>query len=364
MDQFNTVYRGKRVLVTGHTGFKGGWLTLWLHSLGAQVCGYSLAPHTSPSLFDLAQIGDIGQSHIGDIRDQTSLHEAMVGFDPEVVLHLAAQPIVRASYDDPVETFETNVMGTINVLEGVRKCPNVLATVVITSDKCYQNNEWHWGYRENEPMGGHDPYSASKGCTELVAQSWRLSFLDEGRGGTACGLATARAGNVIGGGDWSADRLIPDILRSIVAGEPVVVRNPSAVRPWQHVLEPLMGYLMLAERLASGDRSWADGWNFGPAQDSARPVEWIVNAMLSHWPGGGSWELDRAEAPHEARYLKLDCSKAHDLLGWTPVWSLDRSLQEIVAWHQAHAEDSDMRQFSLDQIAGFGADVRQSNQSS
>ena len=308
-------WQGKRVFLTGHTGFKGSWLALWLHSLGAIVKGYALAPPTNPSLFHEARVSSIIDSQIGDIRDQDILHESMTSFNPDILIHMAAQPLVRYSYDAPIETYEVNVIGTAKVLEVARSCANLKAIVNITTDKCYENDERSEGYKEDDPMGGHDPYSSSKGCAELVASAYRRSFLQE----QSIGLASVRAGNVIGGGDWADDRLIPDILRSFEKSEPVVIRNPKATRPWQHVLEPLSGYLILAEKLYRDQKEYAEGWNFGPNEKDVKPVGWILDKMIFKWPDA-SWKLDKNSSPHEAGFLKLDITKAESKLGWKPVW--------------------------------------------
>jgi len=349
-------WAGKRVFLTGHTGFKGGWLALWLERLGATVKGYALAPEPGPNLFSLARVAATTESVIADIRDRATLASELSAFAPDVVFHLAAQPLVRLSYAEPATTMETNVIGTVNLLEAVRSCPSVAAVVVVTSDKCYLNREWHWGYREGESLGGHDPYSASKACAELVTQSWRLSFLGEGgQDGRRCALATGRAGNVIGGGDWAADRLVPDILRDLAAGVPVTVRNPDAIRPWQHVLEPLAGYLVLAERMTGeGGLDHAEAWNFGPTDEDARPVRWIVDRLVEAWPGGGSLAHDGSVQPHEAHYLKLDCSRARSLLGWRPRWSLAEALDEIVRWQRAWLAEDDLHRVSLETIERYG----------
>lgn len=342
-------WRGKRVLVTGHTGFKGSWLSLWLQAMGAQVSGLALAPPTQPSLFVEASVADGMQSIEGDIRDLDGVNAAMARVRPEIVLHLAAQPLVRRSYVDPIETYGTNVMGSLVVFEAARKVGTVRAIVNVTTDKCYQNREWLWGYREDEPMGGYDPYSSSKGCSELLTSAYRQSFFNA----QGIALASARAGNVIGGGDWAEDRLVPDILRAFEREEPVVVRNPGAIRPWQHVLEPLSGYLVLAERLFEEGLAWAEAWNFGPEDRDALPVEWILNHMVAAWGGDARWTLDAGQHPHEATYLKLDISKARARLGWSPRWSLPMTLEHIVQWHRAWMAGSDMRDHCLAEIARY-----------
>lgn len=342
-------WKGKKVLVTGHTGFKGSWLCLWLQSLGAEVTGYALAPPGNPSLFEETRVAQGMVSLHGDIRDPEQMNRAMTRFQPEIVIHMAAQSLVRHSYLNPVETYATNVMGTVNVLEAVRQTASVRAAVIVTSDKCYENREWVWGYRENEAMGGYDPYSNSKGCAELVTSAYRQSFFRDG----SAAVASARAGNVIGGGDWAADRLVPDMVRAIADRRPVSIRNPRAIRPWQHVLEPLSGYLLLAQKLYEDGTAYAEGWNFGPREDDARPVQWIAEQFTGLWGEGASWVLDGAEHPHEAHYLKLDCSKARMRLDWQPKWSLETSLRKIVAWQKAHLRNQDMRTFTLEQILEF-----------
>lgn len=347
-------WQGKRVLMTGHTGFKGSWLSLWLQSMGAQVVGYSLNPPTNPSLFEVAKVGNGMTSIIGDIRDLEKLRAVFTKHNPQIVIHMAAQPLVRYSYTEPVETYSTNVMGTVHLLEAVRSTPTVKAVVNITSDKCYENREWEWGYRENEAMGGFDPYSSSKGCAELVASAYRNSYFHPDKfqqHGVA--IASARAGNVIGGGDWAGDRLIPDILRAITEGRPVNIRNPHAIRPWQHVLEPLSGYLQLAQKLYEEGAAYADGWNFGPNDEDAKPVQWIVEKLTQSWGEGASWMLDAGEHPHEAHYLKLDCSKAKSRLDWHPKWHLEHTLGAIIEWHRAHRDGKDMRALSLKQIQQY-----------
>lgn len=340
---------GRRVLLTGHTGFKGGWTSLWLQSLGADVCGLALPPPTAPALFEAARVGDGMDHRIGDIRDFQSVSDVMSDFQPEIVLHMAAQPLVRLSYDQPMETYATNVMGTVHVLEAARRCGSVRAIVTITTDKCYENKEWVWGYREDEPMGGHDPYSSSKGCAELVSAAYRKSFLRE----AGIAMATARAGNVIGGGDWALDRLIPDVLRALQGQQPVLIRNPHATRPWQHVLEPISGYLVLAERLVSAGQQDAEGWNFGPRDEDAKTVQWIVERLCEDWGHGATWEQQPGHHPHEAGYLKLDISKARHRLGWVPRWPLEVALQKIIDWHQAWLAGQDMRAVCLRQIDDY-----------
>lgn len=344
----------KKVFLTGHTGFKGSWLSLWLEHLGAQVTGYALQPPTSPSLFEVANVEQGMKSVIGDIRDGAMLAHAMCQAAPDIVIHMAAQPLVRRSYVDPVETYSTNVMGTVHLLEAVRQTPTVRAVVNVTTDKCYENKEWVWGYRENEPMGGFDPYSNSKGCAELVTAAYRNSFFNIVKHSEhQVALATARAGNVIGGGDWAEDRLIPDILRAIQNGQSVNIRNPHATRPWQHVLEPLSGYLALAEKLYAQGPAFAEAFNFGPAEEDARPVQWIVEQLTQQWGEGAAWRLDGGTHPHEAHYLKLDCSKARAVLGWSPRWHLGQALQAIIAWHKAYQSNQDMRALCLQQINDY-----------
>lgn len=342
-------WRGKRVFITGHTGFKGGWLSLWLQQLGAEVHGYALAAPTQPSLFVEARVARGMSSTIGDIRDEAALRRALVAVSPDVVFHLAAQPLVRASYADPVGTYATNVMGTVHLLEAVRQCAGVRVVVNVTTDKCYENGERATAFREGDPMGGHDPYSSSKGCAELLSSAWRRSFLRE----AGIALATARAGNVIGGGDWAEDRLVPDLLRHFERGETVAIRNPHAVRPWQHVLEPLSGYLTLAHAMWDDPHGVGGGWNFGPDADDARPVQWIVERMATLWGRGAHWAVDDAAQPHEAQHLTLDCTKARERLGWQPRWRLDESLRRIVAWHRAWREGQDMREACLREIESF-----------
>jgi CDP-glucose 4,6-dehydratase len=343
-------WRGRRVLVTGHTGFKGSWLSLWLHALGADVTGFALPPPSEPSLFDAARIDALIAHYEGDVRDLTAVRAVVEASRPEVIFHLAAQPLVRLSYREPVETYATNVMGTVHLLEAARRAPDVKAIVCVTSDKCYENREWVWPYRENDPMGGHDPYSSSKGCAELVAAAWRSSFFANGPG-----LATVRAGNVIGGGDWATDRLVPDLVRAFEAGAAPLIRSPDAVRPWQHVLEALGGYLQIAERLLAGERQFADAWNFGPSDEDARPVSWIVERMRAAWGGAPQPQADHGSRVHEAGLLRLDCSKARAALGWRPALKLEQALDWIVEWHKAVGGGEDARAITLKQIADYQA---------
>lgn len=350
MDNSN-FWHGKKVFVTGHTGFKGSWLCLWLSRLGAHVTGYALDPPTTqPSLFELVRVSELVDSHIADVRDAECLVRTMAESQPEIVIHMAAQPLVRDSYKIPVETYATNVMGTVHLLEAVRQCPSVRSVVNVTTDKCYENREWVWGYRENEPMGGFDPYSSSKGCSELVTAAYRNSFFSTQ---SSAAVATARAGNVIGGGDWAGDRLVPDIIRAIMAGEPVKIRNPHSIRPWQHVLEPLSGYMVLAQKLYESGHEFAEGWNFGPLDNDAKPVEWIVRRMCEQWQHGARYEIDAGDHPHEAHYLKLDCSKAGMRLGWQPRWDLERTLKSIVEWVTVYSSGGDVRGCCLEQIEEY-----------
>lgn len=343
-------WKGKKVFLTGHTGFKGSWLSLWLQSMGAVVKGYSLAPPTNPSLFVVADVAANMESQIGDIRDLNQLKESMDSFNPDILIHMAAQPLVRLSYVEPVDTYTTNVIGTVNVLEAARNCSNLKAIVSVTTDKCYENKEWAWGYRENEPMGGHDPYSSSKGCAELVSSAYRTSFFNTQE---SAALATARAGNVIGGGDWADDRLIPDILKAFENSKSVVVRNPLSTRPWQHVLEPLSGYLALAEHLYTYGQEYAGAWNFGPKEEDCKPVNWILDQMVRTWGSGAAWELDQNNNPHEAGFLKLDCSKAKQKLHWEPKWNLEYTLNLIVNWHQAWTDGNNMNELCLKEITNY-----------
>lgn len=349
------------MFVTGHTGFKGSWLSLWLQSLGAEVTGYSLEPPTRPSLFEVARVGGGMRSVIGDIRDFPGLRREMGLARPEVVFHLAAQPLVRTSYRDPVETYSVNVIGTVHVLEAVRTTSGIRAVVCVTSDKCYENDGRKRPFRESDPMGGGDPYSSSKGCAELVCSAYRQSYLEASprEEASAVRLATARAGNVVGGGDWAPDRLVPDVIRAFESGQEPRIRRPEAVRPWQHVLEPLRGYLLLAERLLGDAGDFAEGWNFGPLPQDARPVGWVVDHLANLLKSGTGWRPDSDPHPPEARWLALDISKARARLAWEPRISLEEALQLVVAWHRRYTEGADMRDHTLAQIAAYGHEARQ-----
>ena len=342
-------WRDKRVLLTGHTGFKGSWLSLWLHTMGAKAKGFALTPPTSPSLFEEAKVGDIIETSIGDIRNFAELIRVVKDFRPEIIFHMAAQPLVRYSYHEPIETYAINVMGTVNLLEAIRAVDSVRAVVNVTSDKCYENREWSWGYREDEPLGGYDPYSSSKACAELVTAAYRQSFLQKSN----IAIATARAGNVIGGGDWAKDRLLPDILLAFENNEKVSIRNPNSIRPWQHVLEPIYGYLLLAEKLHSAPEFFSQAWNFGPMDSDAKPVGWIVEAMAKKWGKEASWSFDDNNHVHEANYLKLDISKAGKNLGWYPRWTLDQALDYTVQWHSAWLSDSNVQDLCFKQIEHY-----------
>jgi CDP-glucose 4,6-dehydratase len=356
MEDLVTSWRGRRVFLTGHTGFKGGWLALWLASKGAQVRGYALDPIPGPSLFTEARVGSVVEDIRGNICDGPAIEAALHDFAPEVVFHMAAQPLVRYSYLDPIGTFQTNVIGTARVLDAVRRTPSVRAVVSVTTDKCYENKEWQWGYRESDPLGGYDPYSSSKACAEIVSAAFRQSYfpvasLAEHR----CAIATARAGNVIGGGDWSTDRLIPDLVRGFLAGETVKIRRPQAIRPWQHVLEPLLGYIQLAEKLLTHDPIYATAYNFGPFDDDAQPVGWIAEHMTTFWGDGATWAVDEDPSVHEAGYLKLDASRARAELGWSPRLRLEPTLRWLVEWYKAWQSGADMHTFTLQQIAAYEA---------
>jgi CDP-glucose 4,6-dehydratase len=351
---FSGIYNEKKVLITGHTGFKGSWLSILLHQLGAEVYGYALEPPTKPSLFELANVSQLVTSIIGDVRDYEYLLATFQKYKPEIVIHMAAQPLVRESYKNPRDTYEINVMGTVNVLEAARYMDSIRVILNITTDKCYENREWLWGYRENEPMGGYDPYSNSKGCSELLTASFRSSFFnpkDYNKHGLA--LASARAGNVIGGGDWAEDRLIPDFIRAIIRGDKVKIRSPYAIRPWQHVLEPLTGYLTLCENLYKEGPAFAEGWNFGADDRDAQNVNWIISKICELWGDHAAYEIDKAPQPHEATYLKLDCSKAKARLNWYPAWTIEKTLESIVEWTKAYLENKNMHQVCVNQIQDY-----------
>ena len=352
-------WKDKRVFITGHTGFKGSWTVLWLKKMEAVIKGYALKPNTNPSLFQIVNVKEGIDSDIGDIRNLENLKQSILDFEPEIVIHMAAQPLVRLSYKDPVGTYQTNVMGSVNLLEAVRACASIKAVINVTSDKCYENNEWDWGYRENERVGGHDPYSSSKGCSELVTSTYRRSFFGSG---SCVSLASARAGNVIGGGDWSADRLIPDVLKAFDKGEPVLIRNPLATRPWQHVLEPIRGYLTLAEKLYVSGKAFAEAWNFGPRDEDVRTVAHVLDYFVSRWPAKASWRPNSDKELHEARLLKLDTSKAESKLKWRPIWDLDITLKSIIDWHQSWVSGTDMREVTLNQINDYENKLKDSRE--
>lgn len=347
-------WKSRRVFLTGHTGFKGSWLSLWLNALGSDVTGFALAPPTRPSLFDQAGVSRGLRSICADVRDFPRLKSAIADCRPEVVIHMAAQSVVRRGYQDPIETYSSNVMGTVHVLEALRQLEQPCVVVNVTSDKCYENKEWSWGYRENDPLGGHDPYSNSKACAELVASAFCDSYFHaDGSGRFPIAVASARAGNVVGGGDWTGDQLIPDLIRSFLDNQPCLIRNPSAIRPWQFVLEPLRGYLMLAERLAGDPARFASAWNFGPAEADAQPVSWIADRLAQSWGRGASWRSDEAKHPREAHYLKLDVSKAKGMLGWEPVLPLIKSLDWIVEWYKAFQAGGNLKQLTQAQIVQY-----------
>lgn len=343
-------WSGRRVFLTGHTGFKGSWLSLWLSELGAELTGYSLSPPTSPSLFVEARVEQrISKSVIGDIRDLAALTAVMQNARPEIVIHMAAQSLVHDSYTDPIRTYDSNVMGTINVFESILKTDSVKAVINVTTDKCYENKEWEWGYRENDRLGGHDPYSASKACSEIISSSYNNSFFKEKK----IALATVRAGNVIGGGDWAKDRLVPDIIRSFIEHKTVLIRNPDSIRPWQHVLEPLSGYLALSEKLICEPKKFSSSWNFGPDDNDCVPVSTLTEIMVNKWGGDSAWTYDDKFFPHEAHYLKLDCSKSKFLLRWTPSWNITNALDKTTEWYKAWSNNEDMEKFSISQIIGY-----------
>jgi CDP-glucose 4,6-dehydratase len=349
-------WNGRKVFLTGHTGFKGSWLSLWLDALGANVTGYALDPPTKPSLFEQAEVESVVRSICADIRDFHRLKSAIAECDPDVVIHMAAQSVVRRGYEDPIETYSSNVMGTVHLLEALRQIGQPCAVVNVTSDKCYENREWVWGYRENDPLGGHDPYSNSKACAELVTSSFCKSFFPpEDFGQHKIAVASVRAGNVIGGGDWTSHQLIPDLMRAFLAGNPCLIRSPSAIRPWQFVLEPLRGYLVLAERLAEDAGRFASSWNFGSAEADARTVSWIANELARSWGNHASWSQDSGIHPREAHYLKLDVSKARAYLNWHPVLPLNMALDWIVEWYRAFQAGDDLGRITRIQIKRYEA---------
>lgn len=349
-------WRGKRVFLTGHTGFKGSWLSIWLHSLGAEITGYALPPPTVPSLYGLCRVDRLGNSVIADVRDADRMREAVARAEPEIVFHLAAQSIVRESYRIPVDTYATNVLGTVHLLEAVRSCASVKALVNVTSDKCYENREGSRGYRERDPLGGYDPYSSSKACSELVTSAYRSSFFNpQNASDRKVCIASARAGNVIGGGDFAPDRLLPDCVRAILGGEAIRLRNPGAIRPWQHVLEPLSGYLLLARHLYDNGSAFAGAWNFGPEETDVRPVAWVVDRFCQLWGNDASRVLDDGSHPHETHTLKLDSSKAKSELLWRPRWDIETALERVVEWTKAFASrDGNLFSLCLSQIAAYG----------
>lgn len=333
-------------MITGHTGFKGSWLAFWLKMLGAEICGYALAPETEPNLFENLQLASEIESVAGDVRDLENFEKCLKNFQPEIVFHLAAQSLVRKSYRAPIETYTTNVIGTINVLEAVRRVDSVKAVVVVTTDKVYENKEWHWAYRENERLGGFDPYSNSKACAELAVAAYRNSFFAESR----CLIATARAGNVIGGGDWSEDRLLPDVFRSLIFGEKLEIRNPHSIRPWQHTLEPLSGYMRLAEKLHAGEKAFAESWNFGPSEEDSKPVGWILEEIKRVWNEPVNWEIAEGFQPHEARLLKLDSAKAKSELKWMPKLTLIEAVNLTAEWYLGFKDKKNLAELTRKQI--------------
>ena len=348
-------WKNKKVFLTGHTGFKGSWLSLWLTSMGAEVTGFALPPSTESDIYNSCDLDSfIKKSVFADVKDLRAVEQAMKQASPDIVIHMAAQSLVRFSYNDPVETFATNVMGTVNVLESARSISSLKATIIVTTDKCYENKEWDWGYRENDPLGGLDPYSSSKGCAELVTLAYRHSFFNvTSNNKSTNSVASARAGNVIGGGDWSKDRLIPDAIRAFLSNKPLLIRNPLATRPWQHVLEPLSGYLILAEALYKNGSKFATSWNFGPRDEGTRSVSDVVDLLIRQWGEAASWVKDGDVQPHEAKLLKLDCSKAKIGLNWSPKLDLERAIEMTTDWYKSNSCSQDMRKFSLKQINNF-----------
>lgn len=350
----STFWNNKKVFLTGHTGFKGGWLSLLLKSFGSEITGYSLSPPTSPSFFEAASVGRHLTSVEGDVKDLRLLTETMRDSEPEIVFHLAAQPLVRESYLAPHETFATNLLGTVCVLEAIRSVPSVRAAVIVTTDKCYENREWEWGYRESDQLGGRDPYSASKACAEIATAAYRESYFSPSlEGFPAIGIATVRAGNVLGGGDWARDRLVPDLVRSFMSGMSAPIRNPGAIRPWQHVLDPLRGYVILAEHLFDDTLNFSKSWNFGPFEGGFKSVDWLASALANRWGDNATWIEDTNKHPHESRILKLDVSRSCAELNWAPLLSLDTTLDYVVDWYKAYGRKEDMEKFSISQIRKF-----------
>lgn len=347
-------WSGKKVLVTGHTGFKGSWLVLWLKQMGAHVLGYALQPSTSRAMFEQVNLEAYIESHLENILNIDRLKSVFDKFKPDIVFHLAAQSLVHYSYKNPVETYQTNVMGTLNVLEAIRITHSVKAAVMVTTDKCYENKEWVWGYRENDPMGGDDPYSSSKGCAELLIASYRKSFFSSDDHRSMTGIASARAGNVIGGGDWSENRLIPDCVRAVEAQTHIDIRNPNSIRPWQHVLDCLSGYLLLSEKLYHSPEQLSSAWNFGPSSQDMKPVSWVVDKFVETWKQDANWSFDSSpDYPVESESLKLDCSKARSKIGWTPKWSLSQAIEKTVEWYALVGQGEDPYQLSLKQIQEY-----------
>ncbi len=349
----NSIFKGKKILITGHTGFKGAWLSLWLNRLGADVTGYALKPPTKPSFFEICHVEDEVNSIIGDVRDFDKLQAVFAKYKPEIVFHMAAQSLVRYSYERPLETFETNIMGTANILEACRHSSSVRVIINVTSDKCYENRELNRGYKENDRMGGSDPYSSSKGCAELISTAYAKAFFSVKDKKQRIFLASVRAGNVIGGGDWASDRLIPDCIRAFAKNKPVIIRNPFAVRPWQHVLDPLFGYLLLAKNLCENRLEFIGGWNFGPNNGDIKPVRWLVGVLVKQWKGGASREIEKSNTFHEAHCLKLNSAKAKTKLGWRPQWKLKKTLTKAMDWYKAYYNNQDMKRFTIDQICEY-----------
>ena len=354
MVDLSNFWEGKRVFITGHTGFKGSWLSVWLHAMGANVTGYSLAPDNELNMFEKAGVAEGIQSVLGDIRDLIRLGSAAQDAAPQILIHMAAQPLVLRSFIDPIETYSTNVMGTVNVLEVARNLPSIRSLLIITTDKCYENNEWHWGYRETDSLGGFDPYSSSKACTEIISSAYRSSYFNPTKYNShRVALATARAGNVIGGGDWSTDRLVPDLIKAFSENKIAKIRNPQAIRPWQHVLDPLYGYLLLAQKLYEEGSIYSGAWNFGPSANDCQPVRKLADLLVAKWGADATWVTDSNDSFHEANFLKLDCSKANTILGWRPVWGLEKSVENLVSWYKVFISGGDLRHKTIEQIIQY-----------